>query len=269
MLRYKITKIVDKLPFSPMDIDRLLQASIKPTEDDLKMLHQITEDPNVWTSVMNAAGLCYGKNSEITTLEDAIECCGIQPLVQLIGVAYARKAIQEEFDSLKYLNEYLDHSEGIGIGCSILSDFCNVARNQKHIYVVAGLVHDVGRLAMIVATNRTSAHVLGTLWDKMASVAVDEKATLNTNHCEVGSRICQKWNFPPIIQEAVLRHHSPLIGTDFNLAGAIIFMSHFLSVSDPSGDIISTFSNTAEILSYMKLTLDDFDKARQVYKSRT
>jgi len=109
---------------------------------------------------------------------------------------------------------------------------------------------------------------LGTLWDKMASVVHDEKASLGTNHCDVGMQICRKWNFSPIIQEGVLRHHAPLVNSDFSFPGAVIFISHFLSASDPSGDIISTLLAT-KVLDKLKLSAADFDKAKDIYKSRT
>ena len=217
---------------------------------------------------MDVLGSYYEKSKDIKTIEDAIHQCGIQPLVQLIGVAYARKAIQEEFAALKYLSEYFDHSENISVCCNILSGICNVPQNKRYIYTTAGLVHDIGRLAIMIATNRTSAHVLGTLWDKMASVVHDENARLSTDHCKVGSQICKKWNFSPIIQEAVLRHHTPIFNSHFSFGGSIIFISHFLSASDPSGDIVSTLSPNLEIFSNLKLTKDDFFKARKIYKSR-
>ena len=96
----------------------------------------------------------------------------------------------------------------------------------------------------------------------------NEKADLATDHCEVGHKICHKWNFSPLIQEGVLRHHTPLIDGNFSFPGSIIFMSHFLSGSDPSGEIISTFSPATKVLSNMNLTPDDFIKARKEYKSR-
>jgi len=120
----------------------------------------------------------------------------------------------------------------------------------------------------MVANNRTGAHVLGTLWNKMTSVVQDEKAKLGTNHCEAGAQICRKWNFSPIIQEGVLRHHSPLIDNDFSVAGALIFVSHFLSASDPSGDILSTLS-AGEVVGRLKMSEAGFDRARSIYKERT
>jgi HD-like signal output (HDOD) protein len=267
-LSRKITQVVDMLPLFPRDIDRLLAAAVKPSEDNREILRLIESESELSTELVHLARSYYGTAEDIKTVEDAVRCIGIQPLVQLIGVSYARSAIQEEFSALKYLNEYLDHSEDISIGCRILAEISGMQQEKREMYTVAGLIHDIGRLAIMVASNRTSAHVLGTLWDKMASVVRDEKATLGTNHCDVGMQICRKWNFSPIIQEGVLRHHTPLINSDFSFAGALIFISHFLSASDPSGDILSTLS-AAEIVTNLNLSAANFDRARDIYKSRS
>ena len=267
-LSRRITEIVGELPLFPRDIDRLLTTAVKPSEDNREILRLIESEPKLCSELLELARSYYGTAEGIETIEDAVCCIGIQPLVQLIGVSYARSAIQEEFSALKYLNEYLDHSEDISISCRILAEISGMPREQYEIYAVAGLIHDVGRLAIMVASNRTSAHVLGTLWDKMVSVVHDEKATLGTNHCDVGMEICRKWNFSPVIQEGVLRHHTPLVNSDFSLPGALIFISHFLSASDPSGEILSTLS-AGELVTRLNLSKADFDKAKNIYKSRT
>ncbi len=267
-LSRKITELVDSLTLFPTDIDRLLAAAVRPSEDSTEILRLIEKDPKLSNDLLQLARSYYGTAEELKTIEDAVRYIGVQPLVQLMGISYARDAIQQEFAALKYLNEYLDHSEDIYITCGILGEICGLPRAQREMYALAGLVHDVGRLAIMVTTNRTSAHVLGTLWDKMVSVVYDEKVSLGTNHCEVGAQICQKWNFSSVIQEAVLRHHTPLVDNDFNFAGALIFISHFVSASDPSGEILSTLLAT-KVLAKLNLSGVDFEKAKDVYKKRT
>lgn len=264
----KVTELVDKLPLFPRDIDRLLATAVKPSEDITEILQLIEADARLSSELLQLARVYYGTAEEIQTVEDVARLVGVQAMVQLIGISYARTAIDKEFSSLKYLSEYIDHSEEVSVGCRILAEICGMAQDEREIYAVAGLIHDIGRLAIMVASNRTSAHVLGTLWDKMASVVHDEKASLGTNHCDVGAQICRKWNFSPIVQEGILRHHTPLVDNDFSTPGAIIFVSHFLSASDPSGDILSTLS-AAEIVGKLKISEADFDKARSIYKERT
>ncbi len=266
-LSRRITKLVDKLPLFPHNIDALLATAVKPSEDNKEILRLIESDSELSTELLQVARSYYGTAADIKTIEDAVNHVGLRVLVQLIGISYARNAIQEEFAALKYLNEYIDHSEDISTSCRILAEVSGIPKGELEIYTIAGLIHDVGRLAIMVASNRTSAHVLGTLWDKMASVIHDEKLTLGTNHCDIGMRICRKWNFSPIIQEGVLRHHTPLFDSDFSFAGALIFISHFLSASDPSGDILSTLM-ASEVLAKLNLTSADFNKARNIYRSR-
>ena len=266
-LSRRITKLVDKLPLFPHNIDALLTTAVKPSEDNKEILRLIESDSELSTELLQVARSYYGTAADIKTIEDAVQHVGLRALVQLIGISYARNAIQEEFAALKYLNEYIDHSEDISTSCRILAEVSGIPKGELEIYTIAGLIHDVGRLAIMVASNRTSAHVLGTLWDKMASVIHDEKLTLGTNHCDIGMRICRKWNFSPVIQEGVLRHHTPLFDSDFSYLGAIIFISHFLSVSDPSGEILSTLM-ASEVLAKLNLTSTDFDKAKNIYKSR-
>ena len=264
----RIRELVDDLPLFPTEIDKLLAAAVKPSEDNTKVIRLIETDPKLRAELLALAGPYFGREQGFETLEDAVGTVGIQPLVQLIGISYAKSAIQEEFAALKYLNEYVEHGEEISICCRILTAVSGLARQRSEIYALAGLIHDVGRLAILVGTNRTSAHVLGTMWDKMASVIHDERTDLGTDHCEAGANICRKWNFSLVIQEAVARHHSPLVDSDFSFAGGLIFVSHFVSVSDPSGDIISTALPT-ELMTRLNLTDSDFSRAKEIYQSRT
>ena len=267
-LSHRITQLVDGLPLFPTDIDNLLSSALKPSEDGIELLRLIESDPKLSGELLNMSRSYFGGSEEFETVRDVVNQVGLQPLVQLIGISYAKSAIQEEFAALKYLDEYVDHAEEISIGCRIISEITDLPRSECELYALAGLVHDVGRLAILAGSNRTSAHVLGTLWDKMASIVHDEKASLGTNHCEVGTLICKKWNMSPVIQDGVSRHHTPLINGDFSFLGGLIFISHFLSYSDPSGDIIST-ALPDELFERLNLSKEDFEQATELYKSRT
>jgi HD-like signal output (HDOD) protein len=269
VLSNRITQLVDSLPLFPTDIDRLLSAAVKPSGDGVELMRLIESDPEAREGLLGMARFYFGTGEEFQTIAEAAKSIGVQPLVQLIGISYARHIIQEEFTALKYLNEYVDHSEDISIGCRILSEIYDMPRDECEVYALAGLIHDVGRLAILVATDRTGAHVLGTLWDKMSTIVKDEKVEMGTNHCEVGAQICRKWKLSPIIQDGVARHHTPLLHSDdLNFTGGLIFLSHFLSASDPSGDIVST-TLPHELFEKMNLRTSDFDRAKEIYESRT
>ena len=53
------------------------------------------------------------------------------------------------------------------------------------------------------------------------------KKILGLNHCEVGMQLCRKWNFSKLMQDGILRHHTPLIKNDLNYLGGLIFRFAF------------------------------------------
>jgi HD-like signal output (HDOD) protein len=132
---------------------------------------------------------------------------------------------------------------------------------------VAGLIHDIGRLIILVASSKTSVRLIGTSWDKMKSVARNENEILGLNHCEVGMQLCRKWHFLKVLQDGILRHHTPLIKNDLNYLGGLIFVSHFISSSDFTGQIISTTLGQ-ELLEALDLTEQKFLEAQQIYEIR-
>jgi HD-like signal output (HDOD) protein len=266
-LARRIAELVDDLPLFPTDVNQLLVTAVKPSADGAEMLRLMESDPGVRDALLPLARSYFGTEADFESVEDAVELLGVQPLVQLIGISYARDAIRREFAALKYLNDYMDHAEDIYVTCGVLGEICSLPAEQRRMYALAGLVHDVGRLAIMVATNQTAGRVLATLWDRMVSVVRDEKAEVGTDHCEVGARICRRWNLSPVVEEAVRRHHTPLSNGDFSFSGALIFISHFVSTSDPSGEILATLLAT-RVLAKLNLNAADFERARAEYKAR-
>jgi hypothetical protein len=59
------------------------------------------------------------------------------------------------------------------------------------------------------------------------------------------------------------------MNSDFSFVGAIIFLAHFVSASDPSGEILETLLLATKILTKLNLNAEDFDNAKNIYKSRT
>ena len=122
---------------------------------------------------------------------------------------------------------------------------------------VAGLIHDMGRLAIILLSNRATAPLLGTPCAMMNTIVEQEQKL-------VGMQLCKKWNFSQLLQQAVLRHHSPLIDNDFDYLGAIIFTAHFVACSDFTGDTLAAML-PVELLNKLNLTPEGFNKTQQIY----
>jgi HD-like signal output (HDOD) protein len=106
--------------------------------------------------------------------------------------------------------------------------------NDQEIYATAGLIHDIGKLVVMLAGKKYNVSLLGVTAEKMTLIGHDENKILGLNQSQVGWRICRKWKFSPIFQEAVLRDHRLIIDDDFSFPGGMVYIAHFVSYGDMS-----------------------------------
>jgi HD-like signal output (HDOD) protein len=267
-LAKRVTGLIEVLPPMPENISRLMEADVNSREGHRQVLALIANDPGLCTDLLHlACDFCFGTGRTIDTIDDAVKYIGTGPLVHLIAVSYANKTIRKEFAAMKYLDEYFEHSRDISLCCRILAELSDMPPHKRDMYAVAGLIHDIGRLVILMACDKKTVRLMGTSWDKMKSIADGESEILGLNHCEVGMQLCHKWHFSKLMQEGVLRHHTPLIKKDFSYLGGLIFVSHFVSFSDFTGQIISTMLGK-KLLDSLKLTEREFIEAQQIYELR-
>jgi len=267
-LAKQVAGLIEVLPPMPENISRLMKADVDSNEGQKQVRALTASDPGLCTDLLHlACDFCLGTGRTINTIDDAIKQIGTGPLVHLIAISYANKTIRKELAMLMHLDEYFVHSRDISLCCRILAELCDIQAHEREMCAVAGLIHDIGRLIILVASSKTSVRLMGTSWDKMKLVARNEKEILGLNHCEVGMQLCHKWHFSRLLQDGVLRHHTPLIKKDLNYLGGLIFISHFISFSDFTGQIISTTLGQ-ELLEAMDLTEKQFLEAQQIYEIR-
>ena len=250
----------------PANIEMLISTGRELQDEQL--LELVKHDPGLCADLLHLANaFCTTSQGPIETVEQAVEDVGTQPLVQLISVWYARNAIAENCSFSKQLNDYFQHSQEISLSSRILIEISGREKQECETYSISGLIHDIGRLVILLASNQATVQLTGTPWDKMKSIVQDEKELLGMNHCDIGMEICRKWNFSEFMQELVLRHHTPLLGNDFSYPGAIVFLGHFVSYSDFTGETLACML-PMELLDAMKLTITDFERAQKEYSSR-
>jgi len=264
----RVVELVHRLPPMPQNVQRLLLAAREQQNDEAELLRLLKEDPGLCVDLLHLANTFYSTAHEhIETVEESVVKIGTQPLIQLMGVWYAKGIIVKEFGLMKHLDEYFKHSQEISLSCRVMSEMMDLPAHECEVHAVAGLIHDIGRLVILLASQRTATHLLGTAWDCMRSVVQEENELLGMNHCEVGMQICKKWSFSPFMQEGILRHHSPLIKDDFSRLGATLFLAHFIASSDFTGEMLAHML-PLDVLDRLNMSNADFQQVRQEYFSR-
>jgi HD-like signal output (HDOD) protein len=262
-LERRVAENVTRLPPIPSNVGRIIDSlgsGLKVAE----LESMISEDPGLCFELLHLANSCYGANHRIGTLEEALELVGANALAQMIAASFVKDAVKGRFSGLEYLDEYFEHSRQVSRGCRILADLTGRSRHEQEMFHVAGLIHDVGRLVIAISADQRHSHLMGTSWQNMADVIHEEERLLGMNHCEVGFDLCSKWEFSSMLSEGVLRHHTPLVQDDFSDPGAVIFVAHFVAMSDFTGEIIASML-PAPLLEGLGLDVETLNRAQALY----
>ena len=264
-LERRVAANVTRLPPIPSNVARIMD-SLEHGLNVPELESMISEDPGLCLELLHLANSCYGANHRIETLEEALELVGANVLAQMIAVSFVKDSIEDRFSGLEHLDEYFEHSRQVSRGCRILADLTGRSRHEKEMFYVAGLIHDVGRLVIAISADERHSHLMGTSWQNMTDVVQEEERLLGMNHCEVGFDLCAKWSFSSMLTEGVLRHHTPLVDDDFSFPGALIFVAHFVTMSDLTGEIIASML-PMPLLASLDLDVEKLNRARALFSS--
>lgn len=264
-LEKAVAGLIRSMPPSDDSVSRLLVAARdKMAPDEVAQI--IESDPNLCADLLYLANSPCWRSKErgepIDTIQDALAAVGVDPLVMLVGPSFVRHAIKPRIVESKMWHDYEDHSREIAAVCRTLTGVLGMSEHDQQRYCAAGLTHDIGRAAIMLAGDPGAATLVGTSPDKLDEIIRKEEEIYGMNHCHIGEKLFRKWHVSKIMSDGILRHHTPLVDDDFCLPGAVIFVAHFVTMSDFTGEIIARML-PANLLDALHLHPRDIDNARK------
>lgn len=196
------------LPAMPQIMARLLDLCHR---DDLNLgdlATLISRDAGLVTRIFAiASSAIYQRRSRPVTLEQCLSLLGVS-MVKIVVInesvmqAFSRFTVLREVD----LNRFWAHS----LRCALLAR--ELARktgydNPDEAYL-GGLLHDIGRLAMLVTAPDDYKLIFRKYADGDELCALEQEQ-FGLNHAEVGAWLVEKWALDSFLGDCVLYHHEP------------------------------------------------------------
>ena len=192
------------LPAYVFELNSLLSAA--PV--NLKVVGKVIRtDPSLTAQVLRLCNSAImGFRERVTKIEHAIMLVGTErlrtmvltcSLIEYVGHRVASEDIQSFWQHC-FLTAAL--SERLARGIAYL---------QPEQAYLAGLLHDIGALPLLVITSKESKepeNMTTCGWGESVEL---EREHFGTDHCEVGHWIGVSWNFSPILLEVMVSHHHP------------------------------------------------------------
>jgi len=118
------------------------------------------------------------------------------------------------------------HSLGVAVVARAIATWRR-EHNVERFYVL-GLLHDAGRLALLLKQPKPMAELLQRASQQRLSLFPLERATFGYDHAEVGGCLLGNWGLPASLVASVAAHHAPQADATFGLDGCVAHLADLI-----------------------------------------
>jgi putative nucleotidyltransferase with HDIG domain len=195
-----------RIPPFPRVAIRILQLTNNEDVSMRQLSALISSDPAFSSEVITIANSAlYASRFPITSVLQAIAVLGTKSLKGVCLTVGVRAYLGE---SLKHqsLRAIWRHS----LACALVAQqLARAGSMDKDAAYTAGILHDIGRLALAVISPKEYAALLETHSGSAGSALQAERALFGFDHCEAGLHLVADWKLPSDFETIVSDHHSP------------------------------------------------------------
>lgn len=199
---------IDDLPSSPATWTRLRTMLADPDVDVRELADTISRDVGTTARVLRLVNSAFlGLRRQVTDMREAITVLGLRTISSVVLSAEVMAA----FDKLRAvpgLDVAALSSHGLASGVvarSLLTD-----RPQSDDGFVAGLLQDIGQLALASAAPDAFRHCLAEAAWRNLPLHEIEREVLSCDHAQIGAALLVLWQMPESVVAAVAGSHTPL-----------------------------------------------------------
>ena len=212
-----------KIPAFPPIAIRLLQVLANENVGISEILEPLRADPAFSAEILRRANSAlFGFSSQINSLQHALVVLGlrrVRTLTMTVATGiYLKKALE-----IEGLRTCWRHT----LACALLTeDLARASLMHLDVAYTAGLLHDVGRLGLLVAHPAQYSDFLRTAGEKAASpepfdLLDYEKQVFGIDHCEAGNWLAGQWMLPQEFAVVTGRHHDRPSGQETDLLALV------------------------------------------------
>ena len=201
---------LDTLPAMPAIAQKLLGLQLDTDQGEDEFLRLIEQDPQISAKILGLANTAaYGASRKVLSLSDAVMLMGMTRVKSVaIGIAATSTLAKVPEGRLKSTEIWM-HSMAIAMGMSTIARAMPAhSRPQEDVIFFAGLLHDIGYMALSYMDIKTSDVLHGQLQQASGSMLLSiEKELLGMTHGEIGAELARHWGLPEEIVAVIRDHH--------------------------------------------------------------
>lgn len=189
------------LPALPDTVVRVLELSARQSTSMAELAAVLKADPALASRILSVANSAYyGFPRRVGSLQLALTLLGMREIRRIAIAESLLRGWERVAAGLLDPRRFWEHSVCVGFLAERLGGGVDEA-------FVAGLLHDVGILALAVMAPEAGARLYG--WGNREPLPQTEQGEVGFDHAELGAWLASRWSLPPLICDAILAHHGP------------------------------------------------------------
>jgi HD-like signal output (HDOD) protein len=247
-IRRTVTALGD-LPSLPRTYEALMQAVANPDVTLLKVARIVEQDVGISAKVLQLVNSAFfGISHSMTNIQSAVSYLGINTLKNLTLSVEIFRAFKPQRDLPGFSLEKLQYHAQL---TAHIAARLPVPKHLADIAVVAGMLHDVGKLILAWKLSERFENVLREALGARCPVYKVEELEDGFSHAEIGAYLLGLWGLPYSVVEAVALHHGPNRVPHQNLdAVSAVYtanlLAHELEESSDGGAAVYNLENYQE-----------------------
>jgi HD-like signal output (HDOD) protein len=210
----RLIEQVDRLVSLP-DVYYRLEALIERPDSNLDDIARLlSAEPDLCARLLRLANSAfYSFPVRIESIGRAVQIIGMRQIRELVLATSIANAFSRVPLGMIDRRGFWRHSVATGVMAKCIG--LQAHRRQPERYYVAGLLHDIGRLAFFLKLPGLMAELLLRRERTETPLFLLEQAALGYNHAEAGAALLRHWRVPESIYEPVGFHHEPGFADEF------------------------------------------------------
>ena len=188
-------------PFHPTAL-KLMNISVESASAMKDFETAFKSDPSLTADLLLVANSAeFGIRSRIETIRHAITFLGLER-IRSLGCTIAFSFYVRNLPRSTYMRSAWSHSIATAVIAELIGDLLGASEMYT-----AGLVHDLGRMALFLSAGEEYAVKLSEEFDTLAQANELEEKYFGMDHCEAGALVSKEWLFPDSLRTFMARHH--------------------------------------------------------------
>jgi putative nucleotidyltransferase with HDIG domain len=195
-----------RIPSFPQIAIRVLQLTSNEDVSIRRLGDLISFDPSFSGEVLTIANSAlYAHRIPVTSIMQAIAILGLNRLKGVCLTVGIRAYLGKSLNRMS-LRAIWRHSLASALIAEQLAQGSSMNIGTAY---TAGILHDIGRLAMVVMRPKTYDVLLMNHSGSSGSILAHERDLFGFDHCEAGRHLIADWKLPADFEAIVSDHHSP------------------------------------------------------------